>query len=395
MRIITDVEVETLILPRLTLSWLLHSQALAFHCLSSRTDATGSDSGAQCPPRLSLRTPSHTQLFMPARTHTPDSVIKIVSVPRASPSGAGASGISGVNLVFSDATGRPSHVVGSSCLTALRTAAGSLMSSILALGSARRTVERCVVFGDGAQALFHVWLHMRYFTRLVDITVVVGSHRSLSADQVKTKGEKFKTQLASLCASCCATDSNSNSNWSLHCIAAHDSAAVQSALQQASLVFTCTPSTAPLFPATYLAGGARGGGRKHICAVGSYTPEMCELPQRVVLDAMAISGGLTVDSVEACLSEAGCLLQAQPDKARLRERCVELAKLLPATESEGNGGEQYLDRLEEYARQPREEMEWGKDFVSVFKSVGVGLQDVEVTNLVVALAGDAGTEVAF
>ncbi len=36
-----------------------------------------------------------------------------------------------MNLLFDDETGKVSHVVNSTCLTALRTAAGSLLSSIL------------------------------------------------------------------------------------------------------------------------------------------------------------------------------------------------------------------------------------------------------------------------
>ncbi len=42
---------------------------------------------------------------------------------------------------------------------------------------------------------------------------------------------------------------------------------------------------------------------------------------------------------------------------------------------------------------------WGKEGegggVTVFKSVGVGLQDVEITKLVVAMADGVGTEVDF
>ncbi|KAJ9474326.1 hypothetical protein PHBOTO_004398 [Pseudozyma hubeiensis] len=372
MRVISDAEVTTRILPRLTLSSLLHSQALAFLSPTS-----------QCPARISLSTPLYTQLFMPARTSTPSSVIKIVSVP----SGANAvSGISGVNIVFDDETGKVSWMVGSSCLTALRTAGGSLMSSILVFGGgAREEVKECVVFGDGMQSVFHVWLHLRYFRGLEKVTVVVGSHRTVSPEQVEEKGAKFRSHLEDLYKSSPET----TASWTMRCISAEQQVQVKNALQSSQLIFTCTPSTQALFPYEYLSDCKQ---RKHICAVGSYKPSMCELPADLVRSASGISAGLIVDSTEACVSEAGCLTQALGEE-RLRERCVELSKLLPPVEEED--GSEYLAKLERQAGEFGGATAAGEGAVSVFKSVGVGLQDVEVTKLVVRLAGDVGTEVAF
>ncbi|GAC95950.1 hypothetical protein PHSY_003528 [Pseudozyma hubeiensis SY62] len=377
MRIISDTEVTTHILPRLTLSSLLHSQALAFLSPTS-----------QCPARISLSTPNYTQLFMPARTSTPSSVIKIVSVP----SGANAvSGISGVNIVFDDETGKVSWTVGSSCLTALRTAGGSLMSSILVFGgSDKGEVRECVVFGDGMQSVFHVWLHLRYFAGLQRITVVVGSHRTVSPEQVEEKGAQFRSHLEDLCK----TSPEATASWTMRCIPAQQQEEVKVALQSSQLIFTCTPSTQPLFPHEYLSDCKQ---RKHICAVGSYKPSMCELPADLVRSASEIRAGLMVDSIEACASEAGCLTQALGQE-RLKESCVELSKLLPPVEEEGHESD-YLAKLERQASEfggggVAEEKGKG-GIVSVFKSVGVGLQDVEVTKLVVRLAGDVGTEVAF
>ncbi|SJX64983.1 uncharacterized protein SRS1_15811 [Sporisorium reilianum f. sp. reilianum] len=371
MRIISDAEVQTTILPRLSLSSLLHSQALAFQSL--RPSSSANRTIAQCPLRLSLRTPSHTQLFMPARTHTPNSVVKIVSVP--TPNSAAGSGIPGVNLLFDDLTGRLSHVVNSTCLTALRTAAGSLASSVLALGAARGEVRSAVVFGDGAQAVMHVWLHQRYFGALTEVCVVVGSHRQLCADEVLDKGKRFAAQLEAL---------PSPSRCSVKCISGQDRNAVQEALGDASLVFTCTPSTHPLFDHTDLTPSKR----THICAVGSYTPSMCELPASLVRAASSITGALVVDSIDACVAEAGCLLQALPSVDELRTRCVELGGVLPPADGEEEG---YLERVERQAV----EYGMGEAGVTLFKSVGVGVQDVEITKLVVAVAGDVGAEVAF
>lgn len=240
------------------------------------------------------------------------------------------------------------------------------------------------MFGDGMQGVFHVWLHLRYFAGLEKVTVVVGSHRTISPEQLEEKGTKFRSHLEDLCKS----SPEATPSWSMRCISAAQQEEVKAALQSSQLIFTCTPSTHQLFPYEYLSDCKQ---RKHICAVGSYKPSMCELPADLVRSASGVSAGLIVDSIEACASEAGCLTQALGEE-RLRERCVELSKLLPPVEEEGGSG--YLAKLERQASEFGGAAA-GEGAVSVFKSVGVGLQDVEVTKLVVRLAGDAGTEVAF
>lgn len=361
MKIISDAEIQTSVLPRMTLSALLHSQAVA---LTSSTSPT-----VQCPPRLTLTMPHHTQLFMPARTSS--SVVKIVSVPLP---GAPVGGIPGVNLLFDDATGKVTHVVNSTCLTALRTAAGSLLSSVLECE--REGVRGIVVFGDGAQGVFHVWLHLRYFTHVESVTLVVGSHRELSEEEVKVKGQTFERKVHELC------ETSSSPPVPVKCINATDQVHLTQALGGASLVFTCTPSLTPLFNLDNLPPHA------HICAVGSYKPSMCELPPNLVLLA-AQNGGLTVDDVEACAREAGCLIKnrSDEDRSEIVEKCTPISDRL-TTLGEGEG-EQFLEKLESWSRK-RE-----RGGVTVFKSVGVGLQDVEITRLVVAMAGGVGTEVAF
>ena len=326
---------------------------------------------------------------MPARTPSAASVVKCVSVPLP---GAGASaGIPGVNLLFSDETGAVTHVVNSTLLTALRTATGSLLSSVLALAPTRSTVRCGVVFGDGAQAIFHVWLHMRYFTQLKDITLVVGSHRPLTDAELSDKRDQFTTKLRSLLAT--GEGAGAGDVPSIRVVSGTDEAEVDAAVRWSELVFTCTPSTKALF------GGAALEGRTHVCAVGSYQPHMCELPPSLVRSA-ATQGSLWVDSTAACADEAGCLLQALPPQ-QLDEQVVELGSLLPSPHhaAAGEAGESWLKALEEKAAEwsrTNAGEEEGKGVVSVFKSVGVGLQDVEVTRLVVETAGeDVGTAVAF
>ncbi|SOV07888.1 uncharacterized protein UDID_07046 [Ustilago sp. UG-2017a] len=370
IKIVSSIDVESHILPRITLSSLLRSQAIAFHSLLRSSSSTSTPS--QCPPRLSLTAPDYTQLFMPARTSSsPGSVIKCVSIPKPSSSSA-RSGIPGVNLLFDDDTGRLSHVVNSSCLTALRTAAGSLLSSVLALGKVKDQVKSILVFGDGAQAVFHVWLHLRYFPSIKQVTVVVGQHRDLTSEEVRAKEDKLQAQLSAL------LHNRSLSKSSLTFLRADsEKSQVETALGTASIICTCTPSTVALFDHSSIVSPIR----THICAVGSYKPTMCELPPEVVRSASS-QGSLMVDSKEACSHEAGCLIQAG---LQVEEGSVELGTLLPdPTVGEEEG---YLERLEK--------QQWKEAEVSVFKSVGVGLQDVEATKLVVRLSKGFGVDVPF
>lgn len=289
----------------------------------------------------------------------------------------------GVNLLFSDTTGKVTHVVNSTCLTAIRTAAGSLLSSVLALGVVKDKVKRMVVFGDGAQAIFHLWLHVRYFASIEKVVVAVGTHRELTSDQLKEKESTFLNHLSSL-----STSQLPNLTF-INAKTKHIQ--VQQAVDQAQLILTCTPSTQPLFTNPTTTSGKEKG-KMHICAVGSYKPIMCELPPDLIRQ-VSKEGKLFVDSVEACVEEAGCLLQALGVK-ELKERMVEIATLLPSTEA-GNGGkeQEWLNELEKRAEMWNKMQDHGKGQgqggrISVFKSVGVGLQDVEMTKLVVAVGGD-------
>lgn len=397
VRIISASDIERGILPRIQLAGLLHSQGVAFwHVSKASTHTSDASSEAQCPARVALQTPRHVQLFMPARTPGA-SVVKVVSVASTSAN----SGIPGVNLLFDEETGQVSHVVNSTVLTALRTAAGSLLSSIVALGKQDvcETVRTLLVFGDGAQALFHVWLHLAYFSAVQRVQVVVGCHRKLTRDEQRQKEFRFKSQLDSLLNSktsaTVTTAAAAAKGFSIDFLNAEEqSDEVRTAVGGASLILMCTPSTWPLFPDSYLDTWSASEQRRHICAVGSYKPHMCELPPQLTTTA-ARERTLLVDSQSSCAHEAGCLLQALHTPEQIHANTLELGTLLPrprtASVPADAGAVEWLQQLEQCAHEWKRE---GK--VSVFKSVGVGLQDVEITKLVVALAGNAiGSTVDF
>ncbi len=114
-------------------------------------------------------------------------------------------------------------------------------------------------------------------------------------------------------------------------------AEADSAVEAADVVTTATPASAPLFSA----GAVRPG--THINAVGAFTPEMCEIPPEVVVEAMTI-----VDDVAAAAAEAGDLLQAGRDP-------------------DGTMGDLLAGRHRGRS---------GPDEITFFKSVGIASQDV-------------------
>lgn len=122
------------------------------------------------------------------------------------------------------------------------------------------------------------------------------------------------------------------------------------ALRGASLVACATTASSPLFAASEVEPGT------HINAIGAFTPEMCELDAELLQQARIV-----VDQREAALAEAGDLLQALArDLIPAADTWTELGELLTG---------QSLTRL-----QPED--------ITVFKSVGLAVQDAAIAQLI-------------
>jgi ornithine cyclodeaminase/alanine dehydrogenase-like protein (mu-crystallin family) len=79
-------------------------------------------------------------------------------------------------------------------------------------------------------------------------------------------------------------------------------------------VFGCTPSTEPLFDGrVWESVEGRKKGRL-VVAIGSYTPEMREVPGELIRRALVAgereAGVVVVDTIEGALKEAGELIEA-------------------------------------------------------------------------------------
>jgi ornithine cyclodeaminase len=141
--------------------------------------------------------------------------------------------------------------------------------------------------------------------------------------------------------------------------------APQEAVSDADIICTATTSTSPVFADKVLKPGV------HISAIGSYTPEMVEVPPETICRAKVV-----VDSRSAVLAETGDLLQ--PIKNGLITEGHVFAEL----------GEIVLGRKP--GRESAEE-------VTYFKSVGVAVQDAMAAQLALrnAQAHGLGKEIEF
>ncbi len=137
---------------------------------------------------------------------------------------------------------------------------------------------------------------------------------------------------------------------------------------KADIICTATSSTKPLFKSSWVKVGT------HINLVGSYTPEMREVED----DLIKRAGKILVDSREACAHEAGELISAGISP----ENMVEVGDIVEIN------GEGVPDRMM---------MMKSAGDVSIFKSVGIGLQDTAIAHLVVenAVANGVGTRVDY
>jgi ornithine cyclodeaminase len=119
--------------------------------------------------------------------------------------------------------------------------------------------------------------------------------------------------------------------------------------------------------------------------IGSYTPDMKEVDRDLM--SRSLKGTLLVDSKEACLREAGELIDASVQPEEMKE----LGEILP-TDIQGELDVLALGEMLD-AHRPRK-IESGFDGpVSIFKSVGLGIQDVAIVAAVVQMALDPSGQI--
>ena len=205
---------------------------------------------------------------------------------------------------------------------------------------------------------------------------------------------------------------------------------LKATIRASSVIFCTTPSLTPLFPAPYLTNTEGRKKGRYVAAIGSYKPHMCEihpdiLRQNVTPDhgrhfhKHAPQGGaVIVDSVEACLKEAGEIIQAglapneiveigellmlKRDAEKRRSECMAQKRMsvegldtdgvelndMSSTKKKRRGSSK--STAEQHDKEQESLMEWLQKGNVIYKSVGLGLMDVVVGSDLVRLADERG-----
>ncbi len=214
------------------------------------------------------------------------------------------------SVTLLDRTGNPVGIVNAEELTAFRTALASTM-----MLKKRQNIHTVTVFGAGKQAYWHIRLalilrgdeihHVNIINRSFERSIKLMKRFQVTQDdRVQWRKDiKFSAMSPEF---------------------GEYGRLLKEEVRKADVIFCCTPSTDPLFPAEFLI--SREGRKKgrYIAAIGSYAPHMVEIHPDVFKNAVEAHSGhhhhhkrakqggvIIVDSLESCLKEAGECVQAK------------------------------------------------------------------------------------
>jgi ornithine cyclodeaminase len=254
--------------------------------------------------------------------------VKLVTVMPAN-AARGLPTIHAVVAWFDADSGEPLAILDGPALTAMRTGAASGVGTRLL---ARPDARVLSVFGAGAQAAWQV--------RAVMAAREIGEVRVFA--RTDARREAFATSLGEELGP------------AVRVLAAPTA---EAAVEGADVICCATTSFEPVFSAGWVAPGT------HISAVGSFQRGMVELPPEIYAAAELVA----VDSREAALEEAGDLLAAIEAGLLQADGFVEIGT---------------VDAGWAAQRDP--------SAITVFKSVGLAIQDVAAAELVMANLGRQG-----
>lgn len=285
------------------------------------------------PARTQLHAEDGTSLFMPV--HDPAlrrSSVKVVSVFPGNVE-RGMDSISGLVMVLDATTGMPQAVIDGTVLTALRTGAASGVATDLLAPPDARTLA---LVGAGGQAPFQVRA-VAHVRELVEVRI---SNRT--TERAEALADLLSSELPDARVTVAAS--------------------AEEALDGADIICTATSSPDPVIPARAVASTA------HVNAIGSFTPEMRELPR----DLLGRARGIYVDQRGAVLVEAGEIIDAVDAGVLAPEDLVEIGAVIDGPTPIG-----------------------GRDGPTIFKSCGLAVQDLYVAAraLDLAVAQGVGTTI--
>ncbi|NND72924.1 MAG: hypothetical protein HKN43_15210 [Rhodothermales bacterium] len=224
---------------------------------------------AQVPVRTSFTmgsTGRNRALAMPAEVASFAAGLKFITVvPSNREKGLPTS--SAVILIADAESGNVRAIIEAEALTAIRTGAGSGLATDLLADPDASVVA---IFGAGAQAE----------TQLEAVCCVRPVTTALVFNRTRANADAFARRMSS--------------RLNIEVRVSED----QQELQSADIICTATASVSPVLEARHLKS------KVHINGVGSYRPDMAEIPADVVTNSYVIA-----DHLPACFAEAGDILQ--------------------------------------------------------------------------------------
>lgn len=257
-----------------------------------------------------------TALFMPCHANRFGKIgVKVVSVFGGN-RGKGLPAIQGIVFLLDGETGTPLAILDGTYLTALRTGATSGAATDLL---ARADATTVAILGAGVQGR----------AQLEAVCTVRSIRKAWVYDVVPESAETFAEEMSTAL--------------SVEVTVAPSS---KQAVQGADVVCAATVSSTPVFADADIAGGT------HVNAVGSYEPEVQEVPAETVLRSLVV-----VDHREAALEETGDLI-IPIERGLMKDTDIhaELGEIVAGTAPGRTSADQ----------------------VTLFKSVGVAIQDLAV-----------------
>jgi len=334
-------------------------QNLASALNQALTEYSCNDEVPYQPHRAHVARPNgQVSLFMPATTPSSIGVkIVVVAPSQAPPPGEKPKPALRSVLTICDELGQAVGVLNAAELTAFRTALGSML-----LYRYRKKTENILVFGAGKQAEWHIRLAI--LLKGDDIRKITVVNRSSA---------RAKELLDSL------AQSKVGEHITMELFDNEKEDALESLVTEADVVFCTTPSTSPLFPASYLTSDAGLAKSRYIAAIGSYRLDMQEIDPELLKNLSNSSGSfasqvyqglINVDSIKGCMDEAGELVAA----GLKPEQMLEVGK---------------VDGL----RKDDDVQKWLEEGFVVYKSVGMGIMDIAIGKALMELAAQKGVGV--
>ncbi len=284
---------------------------------------------AVLPLRIGIKPPGGISLYMPAYLKESGALAcKVVTVYKDNPTKHGMPTTIGKVLLQDPETGDVICIMDGGYLTAMRTGA---VSGVATKYLAREDDGQVAgIFGAGVQARM----------QLRAVAVARKLSKALVYDPVPEVVEGFANELRDLDLEIVGVESP------------------EALLEGADILCAATSASTPLFEGNAVRPGT------HINGIGSHTPNARELDTTIVKRSKFVA-----DSAEACLSEAGDLMIPIDEGA------------ITADHIHAELGELILGRKP--GRESAEE-------ITLFKSVGLAIQDVATAKLVYDKAVEAG-----